>query len=85
MTGMTISTRHASIGMNAYPPLFARLATIVLVALQAGFTSLGGLHLLETANQAWFFASGADVLTCGTMARFTRLFLMNVRLMMLDV
>ena len=85
MTGMTVGTRHAGIGVSAYPPLFARLATIVFVALQAGFTSLGRLHLLEAANQAGFFASGANVLASGTMACFTRLLLMNVRLMMLDV
>ena len=85
MTGMTISTRHASIGVSAYPPFFARMATIIFVALKAGLTSLGWLHLLEATNQAGFFASGANVLACGTMACFTRLLLMNVRLMMLDV
>ena len=85
MTGMTVSTRHASIGVGAYPPLLARLAAINFVALKAGLTSLGWLHLPEATNQAGFFASGANVLACGTMARFTRLLLMNVRLMMLDV
>ena len=85
MTGMAVSTRHASISVSAYPPLFARLTTIILVALKAGLTSLGWLHLLEATNQAGFFASGANVLACGTMACFTRLLLMNVRLMMLDV
>ena len=85
MTGMAVSTRHASIGMSAYPPFFARLATIILVALEAGLASLGWLHLLEATNQAGFFASRANVLACGTMACFTRLLLMNVRLVMLDV
>ena len=85
MTGMTVSTRHASIGVGANPPFLARLATIILVALKAGLASFGWLHLLEATNQARFFAAGADVLTGGTMTRFTRLLLMNVRLVMLDV
>ena len=85
MAGVAIGARHASIGVRACSPRFARLATIVLVALQAGFASLRRRHSLEAANQAGLLAARAHVLAARTMARLARLLLMNVRLMMLDV
>ena len=72
MTGMTIGARYSGIRMNAYSPFFARLTTIVFVALKARFTSLGRRHSLEAANQAGFLAPGANVLASRSMARLAR-------------
>jgi hypothetical protein len=82
---MAIGAGDARIGMCAHPPLAAWLTTIVLMALQAGFTSFGGRPPLEAANQTRLFASSADVLASWAVARFARLFPMYVRLVMLDV
>lgn len=83
--GVAIGARYAGIGVRTCSPRFTRLATVILVALQAGFASLRRSHSLEAAYEAGLLTARAHMLTARTMARLARLLMMDVRLMMLDI